>query len=655
MRHRVLSIVLAVLCCTTDPAGQQPRSPGPPEPQTPTFKLQVEYVELDVRVTDAKGNFVRNLTQDDFQVLEDGNPQTITAFSLVDIPIEPSNQPGSPSAPIERVESNERRFDGRMYAMILDDLNTHPDRTARTKNAARRFIERHLGGNDLMAVVFTQANEPVQEFTSDKRLLLAAVDKFVGQEIPERTVPQPIGPAAPSAPGADFAPSEPVFLAAGGREAISDGRQVMRGLTNVAAWLDGIAGRKKAVILISDGFPYELHELALDTRPGIGRTNLNVYAVDTNQGGVQTATSQLTMLTENAGGFVVMDNNQIGRGFDRIVAENSIYYQMAYYPSHPPRDGKFHSIDVRVKRNGVTVRSRRGYTSPKGDPPATRVAAAGRASSASIEALNSPVELTDLGMRVFATPYRAAAQTSVVVGIELVGRDLPLDTGGTVEVSYLAVDSRGDEHGRRTDRLNLNLEAELRARAEQSGVRVLKRMDLPPGRYRLHVAAHDPVRNLSGSLIQDLEVPDPEKANFAVSGVFLMSRAGATMVTAHADEQIKTLLPAPPVGIRSFPQDDEVAVFAELYDDASLPPHRVEIVTTVRSEDGTVVFERAEERESSELQGTGGAYRLTTRIPLENLDPGSYVLTLEASSSLDADLEVSRRVPFTVTAVEPAR
>ena len=56
MRHRVLSIVLtAALCCTTASAGQQARPSGAaPEPQNPTFRLQVEVVEIDVRVTDAK-------------------------------------------------------------------------------------------------------------------------------------------------------------------------------------------------------------------------------------------------------------------------------------------------------------------------------------------------------------------------------------------------------------------------------------------------------------------------------------------------------------------------------------------------------------------------------------------------------------------------
>ena len=54
-----------------------------------------------------------------------------------------------------------------------------------------------MGANDLMTIVFTEANAPAQEFTSDKRLLLSAVDTFVGQEIPERTLPQPVGPPHP--------------------------------------------------------------------------------------------------------------------------------------------------------------------------------------------------------------------------------------------------------------------------------------------------------------------------------------------------------------------------------------------------------------------------------------------------------------------------
>src|SRR5262245_30439745 len=130
MSHRVLSIVITALCCTATLSGQQTGPGGaPPNSQTPTFRLQVEYVEVDARVTDSKGNFVRDLTRDDFQILEDGKPQPLAAFSLVDIP---SSQPVASSASIEPdVQSNEHRFDGRVYVMILDDASTAPDRTAR--------------------------------------------------------------------------------------------------------------------------------------------------------------------------------------------------------------------------------------------------------------------------------------------------------------------------------------------------------------------------------------------------------------------------------------------------------------------------------------------------------------------------------------------
>ena len=78
-----------------------------------------------MRATDSKGNFVRDLTKEDFQIFEDGQPQTIAAFSLIDIPIEPSRPSGSGAIPIEPdVRSNERRFDGRVYVMMLDDAGT---------------------------------------------------------------------------------------------------------------------------------------------------------------------------------------------------------------------------------------------------------------------------------------------------------------------------------------------------------------------------------------------------------------------------------------------------------------------------------------------------------------------------------------------------
>src|SRR5688572_18975735 len=142
--NRRISLVAAFVALAATAADSQ----QPPPPQTPTFKAQVEYVEVDALVTDAQGRFVRDLTKDDFQVFEDGRQQTINTFSLVDIPIERAERPLFSPAPIEPdVQTNERPFDGRVYVLILDDLHTEALRSQQVRLATRQFIERSLGAN----------------------------------------------------------------------------------------------------------------------------------------------------------------------------------------------------------------------------------------------------------------------------------------------------------------------------------------------------------------------------------------------------------------------------------------------------------------------------------------------------------------------------
>src|SRR2546421_13090385 len=111
--------LLAVLSGTALTAGQNP-PPGPPPPQQPTFKVRVDYVEVDVVVTDRQGNLVRDLKKEDFQVLEDGKTQAINTFTQVDIPVERADRPLFAESPIEPdVKTNEKPFDGRVYVMVI--------------------------------------------------------------------------------------------------------------------------------------------------------------------------------------------------------------------------------------------------------------------------------------------------------------------------------------------------------------------------------------------------------------------------------------------------------------------------------------------------------------------------------------------------------
>ena len=164
------------------------QSPDAPPGQPPTFKAEIEYVEVDALVTDQSGAVVRDLRKEDFQIFEDGKSQSISGFALVEIPIETPDPVAS--APVEPdVRSNERPFAGRVYVLVLDDLHTAPHRTQRVKRGAQQFIDRHLAANDLMAVVHIGGpSNGSQEFTGNKRLLSAAVDRFMGQKLESATM-----------------------------------------------------------------------------------------------------------------------------------------------------------------------------------------------------------------------------------------------------------------------------------------------------------------------------------------------------------------------------------------------------------------------------------------------------------------------------------
>ena len=160
---------------------------GPPPV---TFQVEVNYVDIDAVVTDESGNFVRDLEKSDFELFEDGKPQEISTFSVVDIPL-PRQTPDRAAAALSSsdVKSNAQPIDGRLYVIVLDDLNVSPLRTQVVVKAARQFIERHFGVNDLAAITYTSGRTDAgQEFTSERARLLAAIDKFQGRKLRSTTL-----------------------------------------------------------------------------------------------------------------------------------------------------------------------------------------------------------------------------------------------------------------------------------------------------------------------------------------------------------------------------------------------------------------------------------------------------------------------------------
>jgi VWFA-related protein len=674
-------------------AGQTPAVPQGPE--VPNFKLQVDYVEVDAFVTDQQGRFVRDLKKEDFEVLEDRKPQTISAFTLVDIPIERAIRPLFAAQPIDPdVKTNAQAFDGRVYILVLDDAHVQFQHTPSVKAAARRFIEQNLGANDLMAVVHVQGRaENSQEFTSSKRLLLAAVDKFLGKAERSATLEryqQYLNTQGSRQRGQ--AVEDPVE-----QKRAFDARATIEELQAVADWFGSVRGRKKTILLVSEGIDYDVDDVfnkpeasmlidrTRDLIRSATRSSVTIYAIDPRgltdlgdqsielnglaaggdtdpatrdigPGGLQNELrlqhNSLRTFAEETGGFAVINTNSFAGAFDRIVQENSSYYVLAYYPPNPKRDGKFHNLQVRVSRPGLTVRARRGYANPSGKAVPASLNPASKITVEAHDALQSPLPISGVTMSVFAAPFKGTApNASVLLGVEMRGQDLRLGGGDKIQITYFALDAKGKYRAGNSDTVTLNLRPETKAVVQRSGMRTLSRLQIPPGRYQLRVAVNDLATSAVGSVLYDLDVPDFAKSPLAMSGVVLASGSASRLPTVRPDEELRPVLPAPPMGSRIFPVGDDLALFVEIYDNAGGSSHKIDIATTVTSDEGKVMFKSEDVRDSSELQGKSGGYGYSSRVPLDGLTPGIYVLKVEARSRLGQGPTANRQVQFRI--VEP--
>ena len=369
------------------------------------------------------------------------------------------------------VRTNARAFEGRVYVMIIDDLHARFGRSQRIKSAAKQFIERRLGANDLMAVIHTAgATSNSQEFTSNKRLLLAAVDKTQGRKLDSATVNKTNEYYRTRDTRQQGDPLNDMDDA----ERAQNARNTLDTIKNVAEWFSSVRGRRKTILFLSEGIDYDIYDMipqsgsnhqgasmvldaSRDAIAAATRSNVSIYGIDPRgltdlgdesievgafpddtslgigQGSLQNelrlAQDSLRTLSEETGGFAVVNRNDFSTAFDRIQQDNSSYYVLAYYPPDA-RPGRAHKIDVRMTRPGLTIRARKGYVTPKKTTPAAVNAKDIRTPEVR-DAIESPIPVSGLTMHVFAAPFKGTApNASVLLGVELRGRDLKLDSDG---------------------------------------------------------------------------------------------------------------------------------------------------------------------------------------------------------------------------------
>jgi len=310
------------------PPAQDQQSQAPAEDDNlQTFKAQVNVVNLFFNVKDKHGMLIPNLTKNDFEVLEDGKPQTIKYFSSE------SNQPLTLGIMIDTSASQTR---------VLDIEQT----------SCAEFLHSVLRNKDLAFVINFDVDVDLdQDFTNNVRDLTRALNKMQINAGMGGGPPGLGGGPIPTTPRGTLL-YDAIYLGANDKLKNEVGRKAMIVFTDGEDQgsrlriQDAIEAAQKAdticyVILIADRGFYG----------GFG------YSGDYD----------MKKLAEQTGGRVIEVGNKqekLRQAFDQIQNELRSQYNMGYTPTNTKLDGTFRHLAVECRGDGLKVQVRKGYFAP---------------------------------------------------------------------------------------------------------------------------------------------------------------------------------------------------------------------------------------------------------------------------------------------------
>ena len=260
-----------------------------------------------------------------------------------------------------------------------------------------------------------------------------------------------------------------------------------------------------------------------------------------------------------------------------------------------------------------------------------------------------------LSLDVYAAPYLGTGGfESLLVGTEIRGLTATAASEGSgarrLQIVYSSAPGSASipEHS-----VTVPLGDPAQGAAPDGVVRVLARLALPPGRFRVLVTVRDSQDNRTGSVVHDVDVP-PFAAQLdaiAISGVMLTS-SGVTGFT-HADLQeeyrLQPILLQPPAARRRFSRSEKVEVLAEVYerDPETDLGGQMTIVTRVVDAAGEMVFDSSDIGASELFSDGRWGYQHWQLVPVRDFAPGDYELQIGAYSS-DGSSSAWRSIPITV-------
>jgi len=634
--------------------------------------VEVNLVQVDAEVTDGKGKPVTDLTAADFEILQDGKPQTITNFSYIDTTAGAGAAPrgprvkGAPPLPAVNLQPADVR---RTFVVVVDDLGVAWENLPAIKHALRKFVEEEKQPTDLVAILATGGGMGIfQKFTTDPKQLLAAVDhlKFnlIFNRVGTSSFPS-LGPMRmPANPIQGYVSRQQTALSIGSiLRALRDmpGRKIMllfseemsmvRG-DNYVQYLGDQAVRASVAIYAVDprGLPTLQVTAADDTRY---MTPQQISRVPMDRSASYFASQDgLSYLAQQTGGLFFQDDNDIDGAVAQVAAESSGYYLIGYQPdantfSGTNRQRVFHKLSVTVKRKGLRVRSRAGFLNRPDQPrDPSRVPLALKTRQGQIDgAFQSPFSSNSIHLRLTGLFIQVPKRGSWIKGLlHMDAGDLHFTEDAGVHHAAVEVVSMldGGALGKpdcRSDTVTARFSPATYQAAMKNGIDfTIFRPIQKPGPYQLKVVVRDNSSQEIGSASQFIEVPNLGRKALALSGIIMKGENQKTSgaVPQQPSAQVAEYDPGSGPAVRVFHSGSKVLYAYQILNAKADQQKRPELdVQTRLFRDGKQMYARVPIPFDSTGQSDATLLEAEHQVTLgSDLPPGEYVLQVVVTDKL---------------------
>lgn len=613
---------LTLVLVATFVAGAAQISAGQQKTATPLFRTGVDLVMVDVIVRDKSGNVVRNLKAADFELVEDGKPQSISSFDFEEVttaarpmdasailelgkvdltPVKPAaapaagaaTPPAKPEPPKDPV-TKEDLAGRRLVILLFDTSSMQPEDVQRAIDSAVKYVETQMTDADLVAVATVGTTLSIlSDFSADRvkvHNVLAGLSSANGMATTE---------AVASTTATDEA------AAAATDEATAETSEFdlfnndvrLKAIRTLSEKLQDIE-QKKAIVYFSAGMQRSGNDNQVELRMAVNsavRANVAIYPVDTrglqaivpggaasqgSRGGrgafsgssmrgqiTQLAASQetLTTLAADTGGTAFTDNNDFSGAFTKVQRDISAYYILGYSSTNPALDGRYRRIQVKLKRSDLKVESRAGYYA---DRDFTHTSRADR-QFAMQEQLMSQISSTDLPVVMSSNYFRIANDRYFVpLSLAIPGSAIPASKEKiTLDVLGYVRDERGFPVGQIRD--TVTIPPASTATLANKQVQYQSAVTLPPGRFTMKVVVRENASGQTGSYETPITVPELNKAAVKVSSVVLSTQVQPTSKAQPQNPLVRGGTEIVPSLTHVVQQGQKLYFYYEVYDSAS--------------------------------------------------------------------------------------